>query len=553
MKSSNYFIIDALGAFIDPENAPLNWSKLPFYIYEQPGVLRKASRRIISNFRRFALKVASIGYNAVSIDDLAHMALLDCYGKKTKNVILQFQRLYKRIIQIANDMGLAVFVNFDIAYFNKDIDKFLKYKKNSLLYKNNSVLDILKEALSYLFNNFAVAGIITRIGEVDGIDVKGIFRSRITIRSVSGAKKYLCGLLPICELNDKIWIFRTWSIGGTSIGDLMWNEKRFTKIFGKVHSNNLIISMKYGVSDFFRNMELNPLFMIKGQKKIIELQTRREYDFFGELPYYTGFEYEKYYCQLKSNTELVGIHVWCQTGGWTKSNKITFLHDSSPYVELNTISSINIFKGKKSQDEITRYFNNTKMTLFLRKYNDLSNKILYPKDTMPRYFNKIYVPSTLWAHWGNISITNFTSSFVKYYYNDIFISDDEFEDILLIGKDCGLKTKELLFYIATLKILYYVRRSLYNRITRKDISVRIKEYSEKYNLLSFKVSGKGHSNLMKLLFHIMIRKKQNYRIIDFFLMSRPVIILLYLYISRSKSSKPEFINKQAMYLLDVFG
>jgi len=550
MRSSKYFIIDALGAFINPENTPMNWSKIPFNDYERHGALEKASGRIIQNFRKFAFRVAAIGYNAVSIDDLAHMAILACYSTKTKNIISRFQKLYKQVIKIATEYNLAVFVNLDIAYFNKEIDTFLKNN-------HHSALDIIKEAITYLFANFEVEGIITRIGECDGVDVKGMFRSRITIKTVSTARKYLKTLIPVFEYNKKTWIFRTWTIGGTGIGDLMWNKKTFLSVFGKIKTSNLIISMKYGVSDFFRNMELNPLFFLKGHNKIIELQTRREYDLFGELPYYTGWEYAQYYHYLKNNPEFSGISVWCQTGGWSNSKRMTFLHNSSPYVELNTVSCINIFKGKNPATEIKRFFkekmkcNSCNIVCFFKKYNSLSGKILYPKDKRSRYFNKVYLPPLLWMQWGNISITKFAASFVKYYYTAIDIGNDEFSELQILGNRC--KIDNMPFIIDTLRVIYDVRCAFHDKISEKELLSRIKAYSPKYNLLSFNFSSAKHSRTLSVLLHIMVRKKQRYRLVDLLLMRKPFIILLYLYLSLRKRSGLKFVDKQAMPMSKVIG
>jgi hypothetical protein len=95
-----------------------------------------------------------------------------------------------------------------------------------------------------------------------------------------------------------------------------------------------VVSIKYGAGDFFRGMDINPILTLRGHKKIVELQSKREYDFFGEFPYYTGFEYEGYYNKIKKNPDIEGVMVWCQTGGWGRSDRVTFLENSSPYVEL---------------------------------------------------------------------------------------------------------------------------------------------------------------------------------------------------------------------------
>ena len=265
MSNSKLFIIDGLGAFVKKGEEIINWSSAPFYLYEQQQNPEKDFESIINNFKIFAEKVSGIGYNAISIDDLVHTVASE-----------KFKNLYKSIFKICKENGVKIFVNSDAMFCNK---------------KN----------LEKLFLEYDVDGVITRIGESDGADVRGEFKSRVVVKTPTQAKKYIKELLPVFEKNNKTWIFRTWTVGVGKIGDLMWNEKTFDSVFSDVKSENFIVSMKYGEADFFRGLELNRLFWQGNQKKIIELQAKREYEGFGELPFYTGWDYEKFYNQLKDN------------------------------------------------------------------------------------------------------------------------------------------------------------------------------------------------------------------------------------------------------------
>jgi len=507
-----YYIIDALGPFIDPYNCPYNWSKIPFHFYEKMDNPDISFEEIIKRFEVFIRKISQIGYNAISIDDLPHMIILDIYSPELKQKLEKFGRLYQKLVRICNENNINVFVNFDIMYFNDDIKKFTQNK-------DKLVIELIKESINQLFNNYEVQGVISRFGECDGIDGRGIFKSKLTLRTPKQAKRYIKEILPIFGQYNKQWIFRTWVIGGSKLGDMIWNEKTFRSVFGNINSQNLIISMKYGESDFFRNMELNPLFHLKGHKKIIELQTKREYDFFGELPYFTGWEYENFYHQLKDNSELVGIMVWCQTGGWGRSNRITFLENSSPFVELNTISTLNIFKGNSAEKEIRDNLKDSKMISFLKNYNALSNIILYPSDNTKMYLNKVYVPPIIWFYWGNVSINGFTASFVKYLYKRCpKIENSEFEELRKLGRDCNMV--DIDFYIDTLSILYCVRKTLHSELSEEQMSQNIAEYAYKCKFLSFSLKNPKYSKKWIFLFNLIFRKDKKYRIIDKILLNK---------------------------------
>lgn len=540
-----YYIIDALGPFINSEKPPENWSKIPFEQYEKLENPTKEFGEIVNNFRIFVKKIKDIGYNAISLDDLAHIVILDFYNQVLKNKLKHFQKLYSELIDICNKEELAVFINFDIFYSNKDINSFTKGK-------DKKILDVIKSSLQFLFDNYDVKGVITRIGESDGIDVQGLFKSKITIKSPKQARTYLDNLLPLFEKNNKKWIFRTWTVGSGKIGDLIWNKKTFWKVFKDINSSNLIISMKYGVSDFFQNLKLNKLFYESGHQKIIELQAKKEYDLFGEIPIYTGFQYEKYFNDLKNNPNIKGIMIWCQTGGWAKSNRITFLNKSSEYVELNTISTINIFKGSNAKTELEKFYqDDPKKGLFIEKYNNLYTKMVYPQDDKEYFFKKVYVPATSWLYWNNITITALTQALVLLIYKKTpSIDEKELDDLYILGKEGGFEN--ISFYIETLKILYFIRKYFHGEITFEIIEQKIMNYSDKYNFLRFNLSKNKNLVIIKIILSLLIRDNQNYRLLDKFLLNRYIILFFYKFIMIfHKNSLPRFVNKQAVPILKI--
>lgn len=466
-EKDKLFIIDGLGAFVKKGANVTNWSSAPFYLYENQENPENDFAEIIENFKIFAKKASQIGYNAISIDDLAHIVL---DGK--------FKGLYKNIFKICEKNGLKVFVNSDAMFCNK-------------------------ENLEKLFAGYEVEGVITRIGESDGVDVSSKFKSKIIVKTPKQARHYIEDLLPIFEKHNKTWIFRTWTIGVGKIGDLMWNEKTYNKIFSNIKSEKFIVSMKYGQADFFRGLELNHLFFTGDCKKIIELQAKREYDGFGELPFYTGWDYEKYYNQLKNNKNILGIMVWCQTGGWHKSNQLTFLHNSSKWVELNTISTINIFKGSTADKEIENFFGDYKMGEFLKKYYEISGKILQPEKEVKIYFNKLRIPLYFWSIWGNVIINDFTACFVqKYYVKKVSIKEKDLQ-----------KFPDLVLYCNSRKAL------------------------DNYNVIRVK------KLFYNILFAFIFRGKEEYRIIDRILFNKLILKIFYVI---SKKLFPKFAQTQGM-------
>ena len=143
----------------------------------------------------------------------------------------------------------------------------------------------------------------------------GTFKSRLVVHTPGQCRRFLKRVLPTFEKYDKTLIVRTWTLGAFPVGDLMWNRKTFDEVFGRIYSDNLIVSHKYGETDFFRYLNMNPLFFDSPVRQIMELQSRREYEGFGEFPSFVGHDYERYARYLSTCENVVGISVWCQTGG----------------------------------------------------------------------------------------------------------------------------------------------------------------------------------------------------------------------------------------------
>jgi hypothetical protein len=193
-----------------------------------------------------------------------------------------------------------------------------------------------------------------RFGEADAKDVHGTFRSALVLRTSAQVRRFLGGVLPVFERCQKLLVLRTWSVGVYAVG-VMWHRRTFTRAFSSLHSPNLILSLKYGESNFFRFLPLNAHFFHSPHQKIIEFQTRREYEGFGEYPAFVGWEYEGYLRALHSAPNVIGASLWCQTGGWGSFRRLTYLHNSSIWVELNTFVTARMCRGLSCEQAIEQF------------------------------------------------------------------------------------------------------------------------------------------------------------------------------------------------------
>ncbi|MCB9362754.1 hypothetical protein H6504_04920 [Candidatus Woesearchaeota archaeon] len=535
-----YYAIDCIGPFFLEPKGTVNWSKIPFFELERD--IERNMNKVVRQFTTYLSRIRDIGYNTLTLDDLAHMVTFPFYDEQTKSKIEVYKEYYSRLIRMAKDAGMYVFINSDVMFNNPSIEQHTGGESKELH-------SLLKIAVKKVCNEYPIDGINLRIGESDGIDVKGDFHSTLTLRTAKEANVLLKELLLVVEEAEKELIFRTWTVGAYEIGDLIWNKRTFDKVFQGIRSDHLIVSMKYGDTDFFSNLELNPLFFHNPElRMMIELQTRRERDGFGTNPYFVGWDYFKYKEKLENMHNLVGLSVWCQTGGWSKYNDITFLKNSSPWNELNTIAALRIFKDHALPEQIIRQTMGKDMVAFLREYNSLYHRLIY-SGGKPFYFRRSRVPPVVWMFWDNVTI----SPFIKAYYQVAFksspqIDEGEFLTLRTLGAQAGIE--QIDFLTETLKLFYELRKVLARQTSEKSLIENIATYQERFSgFYTFTIDMNQKSTwLKKMILMLILRKQSAYRLIDklfFVTLATPLFRLM---AWKYRRDLPEFIDNKAMHL-----
>lgn len=539
------FIIDAIGPFFKGYNREtINWSKIPFsHVEEDDGLNIELFKKIHKEFKLFIDSIAGLGYNAISIDDLAHLVSFDFYDDDLKALIAQYQNEFTGLFEYAKSKGLQIYITMDVMFFNRTIES----KVGGNLTKISNVLEI---AFEKLFENYDIDGVTFRIGETDGIDVKGQFKSKLILKTARQANKLIKHLLPLFEKFDKKMIFRTWSVGIYPIGDLMWNEKTFRHTFSGIQSDNFIISLKFGDTDFYDDLELSPMFNVGQHRKIIELQTRREREGFGELPYYVGWQYEEYFKKLSQNQNVIGVSVWCQSGGWSSWYNRTFLKPSSPWNEMNTHAVIDIYRyGMTADDSLLRYVKNKELVEFVRLSYELIHSIFYIKEmsATPLYFRRLRLPPLLWLFWDHAMLNPLLLTLAKYLgVGKYKIPKAELAEFLRQGQK--LKIDNIDYMYDTLVVLARCRRAIWKKSIKKKHIDHIQQYKAKYEKpfkFSIHLSQRSYSTV-EFLLRLLIRKQPQYRLIDRIFISPFVSALFRLIYRMFKKNLPSFANKQAM-------
>lgn len=567
------FIIDGIAPFFRGcDQEVINWSKAPFsHIESDGGIQPERATQIRRDFKTFCGKAAEAGYNAVTLDDLAHLCLFDFYDAPLVNKINDYRHLFGELFAIAGEHGLQPYVTTDLLFFNEAIDRHIGSKDESLR-------AFAAAACRQLFETFPeVGGVVVRIGEADGLDVEGDFRSRLVIRKPAQARKMIQALVPVFEEFDRQLVFRTWSVGVGRVGDMIWNPETFDAVFQGLESDHFIISMKYGQSDFFRYLPLSRLFFRGGHRKLVEFQARREYEGFGEYPSFVGYDYEKIRNQLVGQPNVVGMSTWCQTGGWSGFRRLTWLDDNAVWNEINTFATVRIFRDGISADQaIQEYYREhfpdphwRPLQELLQLSDEVIKELLYIEDFASRkiYFRRLRVPPLVTVYWRHIVANHFMRKFMRCYVSDGkrtvkqgFRALKKIKRMQELAEPLGLPVEDLQFQYDTFKIIATVREYYFLDFT-DELEQRLvglkEEYEAKYAeprytlMLDFSRFKLRRAHL-RIMLNMMFRGEHGYRLFDR-IVTLNLLSFLYPLLKRfGKKAVPEFASESAMGFDSIF-
>lgn len=225
-------LIDAIGPFFrGVEKRRINWSKIPFesLLVDGPEA-EKQWTDIRADLSTFCARVRELGYNAVSLDDVAHLSEHSLYEVAIRERNAAFRREFRSLFEIIRAHGLQIYITADFVTTSPAVDAFLA---NSLHLACSWFLEIVD---GFLRDFPEVSGVIIRIGESDGADVKDPLRSRLIVRTAREVNWMLRQLLPLFEERERRLIFRTWTVGAYLVGDLIWHRGRLTEALEGIKS-----------------------------------------------------------------------------------------------------------------------------------------------------------------------------------------------------------------------------------------------------------------------------------------------------------------------------
>lgn len=570
-------LIDAIGPFFRGHDVrTINWSKIPWQNVPKTRDAESAAwwAQVRADLTKFADQAAAWGFNAVSLDDVTHLADHEWLEPELRERIALYREEFARCFAIFTERGLRVHLTMDVMTFTPELRRRMTEAKRE-------VNDYLAELLDGFFADFPqVAGIIVRIGESDGKGVHDEFRSELVIQKPAQARQLLLDLLPVCEKHSRRLIFRTWTVGAYRIGDLMWHRGTFTSVFEGLQSPSLVISMKYGESDFFRYLPLNSNFFRTDVAKIVELQTRREYEGCGEYPSFTGWEYERYAHELKHAKNVIGCMVWCQTGGWVPFRRIALIDPEAIWIDLNTFVTLRIMKDGLPVEEAVRAFVKERglgdaeaLIELLRYADEVVRELLYVQEFAQQklFFRRVRIPPMLQVYWGNIFINHSVKKLLRYFVREPEAAlhsaarcMDRLGQMIALAPRAGVPVADIEYMRDTFRLLALAREYIFTEFT-PEIETRLREAKRDYKA-RYPKRGLRARYRIKMGFQpfwvqrryigwaveLLMRRRRGYRIVDRLLILHVLSMIYRVVALRKPHWIPGFVKESAMGVDVVF-
>jgi hypothetical protein len=571
------YLIDAIGPFFRGiDQRTINWSKIPWnHMKERLEAGDTVWReRLLEEFELLCARAAAWGFNAISLDDVTHLALDPGLEPGVRDWIGRYRELLRPCLDAAARHGMAVYLTMDVFSATPELKARVGDDPDAIFSHLAGLLD------GFLAEHPQVAGVILRIGESDGKDVRDDFHSSLVIQQPRQARRMLQTLLPVFERHRCRLIFRTWTVGAYRIGDLMWNRGTFREVFKDIDSPALVISMKYGESDFFRYLPLNRNFFRTPLPKIVELQTKREYEGCGEYPSFTGWEYERFIRELRHADNLIGCMVWCQTGGWVPFRRLAFLDPEALWIDLNTFTTIKLMRDGWIVEQAVEAFAAERglgdplaLLQLLRLSDEVIHELLYVEEFARRklFFRRVRIPPLLQVYWGNIFISHSIKKVMSYFVQDPESSLrsarrclERLDQMRVLAARSGAPVADIDFMADTFRLLALAREyclTPFNPEMEARIRAAKLEYKKKYPKRGARPRYRVKTDFQPLVLkrrylgwaiQLLMRRKRGYRVIDRIL-TLHVLSMIYRVIARRRPNWiPKFARETAMGVDVVF-
>jgi hypothetical protein len=566
-------LIDGIGPFFRGwESRRINWSKIHFPRLATDGEARATQWAAIrADMEVFARKATALGFTAVSLDDVAHLSKHPWFEEEIRVRNSVYREEFRALFAILRERGLSIYLTADFLVTSAAVDA-------RLCGRVSAATEWFREILVEFLDDFPeVDGVILRIGESDGLDVEDPLRSRLLLRTARGVNRLLAEILPVFETRNRRLIFRTWTVGAHLIGDLIWHRGRLAAALRGIASPALVVSMKYGESDFFRYLPLNRHFFRIDAAKIIELQARREYEGAGEYPSFIGWDCERYASELAGARNVIGFSVWCQTGGWHAFRRLAFLDESAMWIDLNTLAAIRILRDRATvEDVVAEFFGADRAATaleLLRLSDQVILQLLYIEEFAQQklFFRRVRIPPLLHVYWDSLFINDAVRRVLAQLVHDPEeairageVAFGHFDRMVKLAHELGLPGDDIEFMRDTFALVLLARRyyllptdiALLEQIRLAKAAYKIRwprSGRQRYRIRVDVEPTRLTRRTATWLVWLLVRRQRGYRRVLDRIFTLNVLSWVYrLFRVRHRKALPKFLRNTAMGIDSLF-
>ncbi|MHA1266860.1 MAG: YIP1 family protein [Candidatus Helarchaeota archaeon] len=342
----------------------LHWSDTPPYV-DQANV-----NLTFSNIRkqiRFALQR---GANMLNLGSFLRFLTFDTLDPTDPYAIYaadspyrprheKYVELYQNITNYFKKFNFTIITSTDMFPYTPPIKEYLGEK---LDVNDPNLWRVINASIFELFTKLPFDGLQIRIGEGGEVGATN-YTSAVIFRTISTTKQLIRELLTSIDAfnsqfnTSKFLIFRTWTIGIGEIGDLHIDPDLFQQVFAEFDNrSNLIVSIKHVAMDFQRYVPRNPTIGLGNLPVVIEFQSAREYEGYGNYPNYLAKAYQNDLQAFEKFSNFKGVWIWLGYAGWYKGANVSYgLYGFYAWQDANVYAYFRLnWNTSEDIEEITR-------------------------------------------------------------------------------------------------------------------------------------------------------------------------------------------------------
>lgn len=313
-----------------------------------PYVDETALASASEDWEAFLREILAQGYNAVAWPGFLEYVTFDAvpgvyaagdiHPERARAMRDALAPLWQR----AADLGVRIYLRTDMPTLTPPLEAYVDERFGGLDTENPDLWATYTAGLDELYDAVpALSGILIRIGEGGEIyqEAGWDFSSRLAVRTVDAVRAMLTTFTAQAERTGREVIFRTWSVGIGDVGDMHTDAASYHAVLDGIDSPALIVSTKYTLGDYYSWLPLNDTLATGDQRRIVEFQSRREFEAMGSFANDLGPEFQwALETLLAANPNIEGVWTWTQDGGpWRAGPMILYLKTGFwQFADLNT-------------------------------------------------------------------------------------------------------------------------------------------------------------------------------------------------------------------------